>query len=89
MEYMEQKMDEQIEAGLHRQAEIMKKTITVCDKCLCASCWNGIFYCDDYKNAGTIEKTMPIRLTQVGSLGYDPAHVRFPLDSVGVSASFL
>ena len=32
--------------------------------------------------------TMPIRLTQVGALEYDPAHVRLPSDYVGVSASF-
>jgi len=33
------------------------------------------------------EYTMPIRLTQVGVLGYDPTHVRLPPDSVRVSAS--
>jgi len=32
--------------------------ITVCGNCLRASCWQGIFYCDQYKNAGTIG--MPI-----------------------------
>lgn len=31
--------------------------ITVCDKCFQASCWQGIFYCDDYKTAGTVQKT--------------------------------
>lgn len=31
--------------------------ITVCDSCLQASCWQGIFYCDDYKTAGTVQKT--------------------------------
>lgn len=31
--------------------------VTVCDKCLQASCWQGIFYCDDYKTAGTTQKT--------------------------------
>lgn len=31
--------------------------ITVCDQCFHASCWQGIFYCDDYKTAGTVEKT--------------------------------
>lgn len=34
-----------------------KKLITVCDKCLQASCWQGIFMCDDSRTAGTIEKT--------------------------------
>jgi len=32
--------------------------------------------------------SMPIRLTQVGALECDPAHVRLPSDSVGVSGSF-
>ena len=29
-----------------------------------------------------------LNLKQVGALGYDPANVRLPSDSVGVSASF-
>lgn len=33
-------------------------TITVCSACLCASCWQGEFYCDEYKTAGTVEKTI-------------------------------
>lgn len=32
--------------------------ITVCDKCLTASCWQGFFMCDDSKFAGTVEKTI-------------------------------
>lgn len=32
--------------------------ITVCANCLRASCWQGIFYCDEYKTASTIEKTL-------------------------------
>jgi hypothetical protein len=31
--------------------------VTVCDNCLQASCWQGEFYCDNYKTAGTTEKT--------------------------------
>lgn len=31
--------------------------VTVCDRCLQASCWQGIFYCDDYLIAGTVQKT--------------------------------
>lgn len=31
--------------------------ITVCDYCLCASCWQGKFYCDNYITAGTVQKT--------------------------------
>ena len=32
-----------------------------------------------------LQSTMPIRLAQVGSLGYDGGHVRLPSDSVGIS----
>lgn len=35
----------------------MKTTITVCASCLRASCWWGIFYCDDYLHADVTEKT--------------------------------
>lgn len=31
--------------------------VTVCDKCFCACCWQGIFMCDEAKWAGTVEKT--------------------------------
>ncbi len=34
------------------------RTVTVCGACLQASCWQGEFYCDDYKTAGTVEKTV-------------------------------
>lgn len=30
--------------------------VTVCDHCLRASCWHGLFFCDDYTDAGTVEK---------------------------------
>ena len=33
-------------------------TVTVCSACLQASCWQGLFYCDEYKTAGTVEKTI-------------------------------
>jgi len=33
-------------------------TVTVCDKCLMASCWQGIFMCDAAYRAGTLEKTI-------------------------------
>lgn len=32
-------------------------TITVCDQCLRACCWKGIFMCDESREAGTVEKT--------------------------------
>jgi hypothetical protein len=40
-----------------------------------------------FKLRNVKEKSMPIRLTQVTSLGYAPAHVRIPPDTFGVSAS--
>ncbi len=32
--------------------------ITVCDACLCASCWQGEFYCEEARSAGTVRKTI-------------------------------
>lgn len=32
-----------------------QKKITVCSECLRASCWQGIFYCENYKNGGDME----------------------------------
>jgi hypothetical protein len=45
---------------MKKAEKVAKKTITVCDKCLCASCWQGIFYCQHAwdKDAGTVEKTI-------------------------------
>lgn len=40
-----------------QEQEYNNALITVCDQCLQASCWQGIFYCDDYKAAGTVQKT--------------------------------
>ena len=34
-----------------------ERLITVCDACLRACCWHGIFFCDDYLTAGTTQKT--------------------------------
>ena len=34
-----------------------EETITVCSACLTASCWQGRFFCDRHKTAGTVEKT--------------------------------
>jgi len=34
-----------------------KETVTVCSACLQATCWLGLFYCDEYRTAGTVEKT--------------------------------
>lgn len=32
-------------------------TVTVCDECFQASCWQGIFLCNNAVFAGTVEKT--------------------------------
>lgn len=34
------------------------RLVTVCSSCLQASCWQGLFYCDKYQTAGTVEKTV-------------------------------
>ena len=31
--------------------------ITVCDNCLQASCWQGVFMCQESQTAGTVQKT--------------------------------
>ena len=31
--------------------------VVVCDKCLRASCWHGMFMCEEAKDAGTVERT--------------------------------
>lgn len=35
-----------------------QRLITVCDRCLCASCWHGEIFCDEYQLAGTVQKTV-------------------------------
>ncbi len=32
-------------------------TVTVCSACRRASCWQGKWYCEDYKTAGTAQET--------------------------------
>lgn len=44
--------------GHTASASILDRNITVCDACLCASCWQGQFYCEEYKTAGTTERTV-------------------------------
>lgn len=34
------------------------RKVIVCDKCFQASCWQGVFMCDDARIAGTIDKTI-------------------------------
>lgn len=38
---------------------VKPKTVTVCDACLQASCWQGVFMCERSTGAGTVEKTLP------------------------------
>lgn len=45
----------------------MKSTVTVCDKCLRACCWQGNFMCDKAASAGTLEMTIEaLRAGQYG-----------------------
>lgn len=45
--------------------------ITVCDKCLTATCWQGHFMCDEAQNAGITQKTV----AELRVLGYEnPSH---------------
>lgn len=39
-------------------ASILDRPVTVCASCERASCWQGEFYCDDAKMAGTNEFTV-------------------------------
>ena len=32
--------------------------VEVCNRCLMASCWQGIFMCDEAREAGTVIKTV-------------------------------
>ena len=41
--------------------------ITVCAACLRASCWQGYFYCDEYQQANTLQKTRQ----ELEKLGYE------------------
>jgi hypothetical protein len=48
-------------------------TITVCDACLTASCWQGNFPCDKRRAAGTRELTE----RELNALGREhPSHYR-------------
>ena len=40
-----------------------EELITVCGKCLQASCWQGEFMCWESKHAGTVQKTRRELLT--------------------------
>ena len=38
--------------------EVLDELIAVCSACKRASCWQGFFYCDEYKTAGTVDLTI-------------------------------
>jgi len=44
--------------GTMNKPNILDRKITVCSECLQASCWLGIFMCQESKFAGTCEKTV-------------------------------
>lgn len=35
-----------------------RRTVTVCNACLRACCWQGFFMCDKARDAGTVKKTI-------------------------------
>ena len=39
------------------EPKYLDQEITVCDKCLMASCWQGIFMCQEAQKAGIVKKT--------------------------------
>jgi carbon storage regulator len=47
---------EEIYNTIHGSKE--DETITVCSKCLRASCWGGIYMCQEYLSASTAEMTI-------------------------------
>ena len=47
--------------------------ITVCDRCLCATCWQGAFLCDESYAAGIVKKPR----AELIALGREhPSHLR-------------
>lgn len=47
------------------------RRVTVCDACLTASCWHGVFMCDRAQSAGTTERTV----AELEALGREhPSH---------------
>lgn len=48
---------EQLKGGEWKRFIFDDDLITVCAGCFCASCWQGEFYCEDYKDEGTTQKT--------------------------------
>lgn len=47
-----------VKASPPLEGSVLDRKVTICAACLCASCWQGEFYCDQAKTAGTVEKTV-------------------------------
>ncbi len=41
--------------ALNAHGALPTPMVTVCDKCKRASCWQGVFYCDEARSAGTVD----------------------------------
>ena len=39
------------------------RLVTVCDRCRQASCWQGVFMCDEAREAGTVD--VPVSVLRV------------------------
>lgn len=56
------------------------RLVTVCASCKQASCWQGIFYCENYKTAGIVDmpiselKKLKLEHPSYWKIGNDPAH---------------
>lgn len=37
-----------------------ERLVTVCDRCRQASCWQGIFMCDEAREAGTVDVPLSV-----------------------------
>lgn len=52
--------------------------ITVCSKCYQASCWQGKFFCEEYRAAGTVQLTRK-QLSELGT-GEHPSYWKNDLE---------
>ena len=49
----------------------LDRKVWVCASCLCASCWHGEFYCQQYRGSNIVEKTV----RELDELSYEhPSH---------------
>jgi len=49
--------DDLIRSAIMEDFDAAGNLVTVCSACLRASCFQGMFYCDKYRHAGTEMKT--------------------------------